>query len=188
MKVTKVTRNEDYVRFSLNMEMESEGLKVKTHVNGGLSKVTIANMHDLQIIEDPDFDHEFSLFGESVKYSGFQETYSKLFNKEWDDFIEELDELANEQLRKEFPRNLYNISDKDRLKCLEAVISNLTCTRCTDGNLYYTKTWLVHSLLSTTTVPFPVVSKGFTLESNGIRGYGMKAVDVDNNVQVIKHR
>lgn len=185
MKVTKVSRGKDYVRFGFEMTMESEGLSANVIVNGGLSTVTVLNT-EIQIIEDPEFEYEFSLFGEEVKYIGFKEMYSKLFNKKWDDFIEELDELATTEMNKHFPKSLDNLSIKDRLRYLESVISECPREIGNDGLVYITKSWFIHTLLHSMNVPNKVVSAGFT-KRDGARAYGMNLNDVIDNLEYIEN-
>lgn len=186
MKVTKVSRGTDYVRFSFEIEMECDGLSVVTQVNGGLSTVNVLG-HDIQLIEDPDFEHEFSLFGEEVKYKGFKDIYSTLFNKKWDDFIEELDKLAIKEINNQIPLSLGNLSIKDRLRYLDNIVSECPKVIGKDGLVYITKSWFVHTLLCSLNVPNQVISSGFTLR-DGERAYGMNLNDVIDNIEYIENK
>lgn len=186
MKVTKVSRGTDYVRFLFEIEMECDGLSVVTQVNGGLSTVNVLG-DDIQLIEDPEPEHKFSLFGEEVKYKGFKDIYSTLFNKKWDDFIEELDELAIKEINNHFPKSVDNLSIKDRLRYLDNIVSECPKVIGKDGLVYITKSWFVHTLLCSLNVPNQVISSGFTLR-DGERAYGMNLNDVIDNIEYIENK
>lgn len=184
MKVTKVIRNKDYVRFGFEIEMESEGLSVTSNVTGGLSTVTVLDV-DIHLIEDPDFEYEFSIFGEKVNYQGFKEIYSKLFNKKWDDFIEELDKLSHKEITNHFPKSIDNLSIEDRLMYLDSVVNGCPKVIGKDGLVYITESWLVHTLLYSLKAPNKVISSGFT-QKDGKNAYGMNLNNVTENIEYIE--
>ena len=55
MKITKVVKNPDYVRFNIDIEMEQEGLKVISTICGGLIKkdFNLKNKKLFTLIKNP---------------------------------------------------------------------------------------------------------------------------------------
>ena len=82
MKVVKIKKYDDYVRFSFNIDTENgKGLEFKTQVCGGIVKNKIGKFSFIEI-EDMDFETEFKVFGEYTDYRKFQEFYKNLYGIE----------------------------------------------------------------------------------------------------------
>lgn len=108
MKVKKVTRKDDYVRFSFDVEVEDKGLDITLNFYGGLGRTTI-NGIKYNIIDDVEMDVRVKMFGEEVKMQGFKEMYNTLFKKDYKEFEDKLYDIGFEELKTNIPDLFENV-------------------------------------------------------------------------------
>jgi hypothetical protein len=173
MKVISVKKGEDCVRFSVEVEIDCEGLRVNSFLYGGVTD-RIINGIRVQMVEDPDSDHTYHLFGKQCKYNKFKELYSELFSDKFDDFEDKIDDLSINSLQEVYPHQPRYMSDPDRTSIINHFIKK--CPVISDINSdkdYYTQVWdIVNTLHGTEDA---VKSESFETIRNGkkITTYGI---------------
>lgn len=182
MKITKVIKNPDYVRFNIDIEMEQEGLKVISTICGGLIEKDF-NGVTLQLFEDPECDFEFYLFNKKTSYLGFKDLYTKLFNADFCDFTEELHEISMRELYKNYKYSPANTSNRDKLIAIKANLLDCPKVVSRDGDVYYTRTYYISDILRS------IYSKNSAVafkDESGISYYGIKVEEVNDFIQRLK--
>lgn len=136
MIVKKVTKREDYVRFSIELEIETEGLKVVTEVYGGIIEKVIKGVR-IQFLEDPDPNHEFYLLGQRTDLKEFKILYDRLFKGTYSDLEEKLNKLSIETVAKMYPYEASNISLSDKLLLSRSIIKDAKIIVSKESYKYY---------------------------------------------------
>lgn len=123
MKVVKIKKHDDYVRFSFTINTENEkGLEFKTQVFGGIVKNKIGKISFINI-EDIDYETEFKVFGEYTDYRKFKEFYIKLYgSKQHDNLIKKIEDTCQEVILQKYPRSFDNLSIEHKKEMLIELI------------------------------------------------------------------
>lgn len=185
MKVTKVTKNTDYVRFSVNLELEREGLKVLADVTGGLIEETIAGIK-VQFIEDPDVEVNFKLFGEEVDYLEFKGIYSKLFKKSFESFEKEIKTLCIDEVNSVYTHSLVNLSHMAKIAILEEMMKKSKVVTSHNDIEYYTNVHNVYEIIHTIATYDGIVPTIFKVDGRKRNYYGMKCNELNEALKHIK--
>lgn len=123
MKVTKVKKSNDYVRFEYEIFTENgKGLEFQTHVHGGITKNKIGKVQ-FSSIEDLDYETEFILFGEYTDYRKFKEFYVKLYGeKKHADLMDKIQETCKKYVIEKYPKSFDHLSLEDKINMLIHII------------------------------------------------------------------
>jgi hypothetical protein len=123
MKVVKIKKHDDYVRFSFTIDTENgKGLEFKTQVCGGITKNKIGKISFINI-EDMDFETEFKVFGEYTDYRKFQEFYKNLYGiEQHTKLIQKIEDTCQEVILQKYPRSFDNLSIEHKKEMLIELI------------------------------------------------------------------
>jgi len=123
MKVTKVKKSNDYVRFEYEIFTENgKGLEFQTHVHGGITKNKIGKVQ-FSSIEDLDYETEFIVFGEYTDYRKFQEFYVNLYGeKKHADLMDKIQETCKKYVIEKYPKSFDHLSLEDKINMLIHII------------------------------------------------------------------
>ena len=123
MKVVKIKKHDDYVRFSFTIEIENgKGLEFKTHVCGGITKNKIGKFSFINI-EDMDFETEFKVFGEYTDYRKFYEFYKTLYGiEQHTKLIQKIEDTCQEIIYTKYPKAFNNLTMEDKKEMLIELI------------------------------------------------------------------
>ena len=123
MKVVKIKKHDDYVRFSFTIEIENgKGLEFKTHVCGGIVKNKIGKFSFIYI-EDMDFETEFKVFGEYTDYRKFYEFYKTLYGiEQHTKLIQKIEDTCQEIIYTKYPKAFNNLTMEDKKEMLIELI------------------------------------------------------------------
>jgi len=123
MKVVKIKKHDDYVRFSFTIDTENgKGLEFKTQVCGGITKNKIGKISFINI-EDMDFETEFKVFGEYTDYRKFQEFYKNLYGiEQHTKLIQKIEDTCQEVILQKYPRSFNNLSIEHKKEMLIELI------------------------------------------------------------------
>jgi len=123
MKIVKIKKHDDYVRFSFTIDTENgKGLEFKTQVCGGITKNRIGKISFMNI-EDMDYETEFKVFGEYTDYRKFQEFYKNLYGiNKHTELIQKIEDTCQEMILDKYPKSLKNLSIEDKKEMLIELI------------------------------------------------------------------
>ena len=123
MKIVKIKKHDDYVRFSFTIDTENgKGLEFKTQVCGGITKNRIGGISFMNI-EDMDYETEFKVFGEYTDYRKFQEFYKNLYGiNKHTELIQKIEDTCQETILEKYPKSLKNLSIEDKKEMLIELI------------------------------------------------------------------
>ena len=123
MKVVKIKKHDDYVRFSFSIDTENgKGLEFKTQVCGGIVKNKIGKFSFIYI-EDMDFETEFKVFGEYTDYRKFQEFYKNLYGiEQHTKLIKKIEDTCQEIIYTKYPKAFNNLTMEDKKEMLIELI------------------------------------------------------------------
>tara|TARA_R110000824_G_scaffold182_3_gene822 strand:+ start:4575 stop:5183 length:609 start_codon:yes stop_codon:yes gene_type:complete len=123
MKVTKVIKSDDYVRFEYEIFTENgKGLEFQTHIRGGITKNKIGKVQ-FSAIEDLDYETEFIVFGEYTDYRKFQEFYVNLYGeKKHADLMDRIQETCEKYVIEKYPKSFDHLSLEDKINMLIHII------------------------------------------------------------------
>ena len=123
MKIVKIKKHDDYVRFSFTIDTENgKGLEFKTQVCGGITKNRIGKISFMNI-EDMDYETEFKVFGEYTDYRKFQEFYKNLYGiNKHTELIQKIEDTCQEIILGKYPKSLKNLSIEDKKEMLIELI------------------------------------------------------------------
>ena len=123
MKIVKIKKHDDYVRFSFTIDTENgKGLEFKTQVCGGITKNKIGKISFMNI-EDMDYETEFKVFGEYTDYRKFQEFYKNLYGiNKHTELIQKIEDTCQETILEKYPKSLKNLSIEDKKEMLIELI------------------------------------------------------------------
>lgn len=155
MKVLKVSRGQDYVRFSLNVELEvSPGLVVKSDVYGDFTKVP-SLYGDITRIEDPELNNEYFLFGKKTKYVEFQKMYNDLFCEEFNSFVERTDKVILKATYGSFENTIDTFSKRAQVEIINEAWVNVDRVTDTQGKVWIKSNKKAWTLISHLQDGFP---------------------------------
>jgi hypothetical protein len=103
MKILKLSRDKDFVRFSFNVEIEeSPGLIIKTTTCGSMEYLSGMGLDEYSApcIDDVDW-MEISFLGKIVDHRGFREMYNKLFKEDFDKFEKRVDDKVADAIHQQ---------------------------------------------------------------------------------------
>ena len=123
MKVVKIKKHDDYVRFSFTIDTENgKGLEFKTQCQGGISKHKIGKI-SFQQLDDIDYETEFKVFGEYTNYQKFQSFYTELHGVgQHIELIRKIEQLCEETISQKYPKAFRNLSMEDKKEMLIELI------------------------------------------------------------------
>ena len=126
MKVVKIKKHDDYVRFSFTIDTENgKGLEFKTQCQGGISKHKIGKI-SFQQLDDIDYETEFKVFGEYTNYQKFQSFYTELHGVgQHIELIRKIEQICEETISQKYPKAFRNLSMEDKKEMLLIMIKNL---------------------------------------------------------------
>ena len=119
MKVVKIKKHDDYVRFSFSIDTENgKGLEFKTQCHGGITKNKIGKISFLHI-EDIEYETEFKVFGEYTDYRKFQEFYKNLYGiEQHTKLIQDIEDTCQEAIHQRYPKEFNNLTLEDKKEML----------------------------------------------------------------------
>lgn len=123
MKVVKIKKYDDYVRFSFSIDTENgKGLEFKTQCHGGITKNKIGKISFLHI-EDIEYETEFKVFGEYTDYRKFQEFYKNLYGiEQHTKLIKKIEDTCQEAIHEKYPKEFNNLTMEDKKEMLIELI------------------------------------------------------------------
>ena len=182
MKVVKIKKHDDYVRFSFTIDTENgKGLEFKTQVCGGITKNKIGKISFINI-EDMDFETEFKVFGEYTDYRKFQEFYKNLYGiEQHTKLIQKIEDTCQEVILQKYPRSFNNLSIEHKKEMLIELIgydkkkkswvaTNMKDIKMgEDIKVYFTSNYWVREIFKS--IPgFETRLKNFTWNDGKIKG------------------
>ena len=182
MKVVKIKKHDDYVRFSFTIDTENgKGLEFKTQVCGGITKNKIGKISFINI-EDMDFETEFKVFGEYTDYRKFQEFYKNLYGiEQHTKLIQKIEDTCQEVILQKYPRSFDNLSIEHKKEMLIELIgydkkkkswvaTNMKDIKMgEDIKVYFTSNYWVREIFKS--IPgFETRLKNFTWNDGKIKG------------------
>lgn len=186
MKVTKVKKCNDYVRFMIEVELEKKGLQIQANICGGLNDNVINGVR-VQFIEDPEYDYIYKLFGEETDHHEFRELYNRLFNDSIDKLEDQMEAMCEKELHRVYPHAVQNLTYREKIKIAEETIKSCTIVESKSGKLFYTQNFyaLIQTLQSID-LATPITTEGFNISGKPNKIWGINVIAVKNAINYMK--
>jgi hypothetical protein len=181
MKLINLKHNEDYVRFSKNLTIKVNDLiTAEVHICGGVITIDSKLFGKLTVIEDPDSDQTYYIGNKETKYQGFKDLYNQLFQDNYDDFVNNLDRFAENEVLNTFENTINKLTKKQKIKLLKEQIEVCPTFESVCGKTILYRQWAVNNVLYALNILQPS-SKKYDKLHEAVSGYGVE-VSVYQNI------
>jgi hypothetical protein len=117
MKLVNLKHNEDYVRFSKDLTIKVNDLiTAEVNICGGVITIDSKLFGKVTVLEDPDSYQTYYIGNKKTKYQGFKDLYNQLFQDNYDDFINNLDRFAENEVLNTFENSINKFNEETKNK------------------------------------------------------------------------
>ena len=181
MKLVNLKHNEDYVRFSKDLTIKVNDLiTAEINVCGGITKIDSKLFGKVIVLEDPDTCPTYYIGNKKTKYQGFKDLYNQLFQDNYDDFINNLDRFAENEVLNTFENSINKLTKKQKIKLLKEQIEVCPTFESGCGKTIVYRQWAINNVLYALNIPQTSSKKYDKLHEAG-SGYGVE-VSVYQNI------
>jgi hypothetical protein len=160
MKLVEITHNENYIRFSKDLTIKVNDLiTAEVNICGGVSTIDSKLFGKVTVLEDPDTCPTYYIGDKKTKYQGFKDLYNQLFQDDYDNFLNNLDRFAENEVLNTFENNINKLTKKQKIKLLREQIDLMPRFESDCGKLIVYRQWAVNEVLYTLNIPRPSSKK-----------------------------
>jgi hypothetical protein len=176
MKLVNLKHNEDYVRFSKDLTIKVNDLiTAEINICGGVATIDSKLFGKVIVLEDPDAYHVYYIGNKKTKSQGFKDLYNQLFQENYDDFINNLEWFAENEVLNTFENSINNLTKEQRIMLLKEQIEVCPTFESDCGRTILYRQWAVNNVLYALKIPQPMPKKYNKLhEASPANGYGVE--------------